>query len=367
MIHVFINNEDIVGYHFTPEMFLKPAFLEYLKRAIVLPRLIAEGIWKFVRHPLSLGFIESFSDLGRAIPAGIFDNETINHALSQVFNYEHRTNDFRQLKNKLYLIAVDLDTGEAVKFGAPGYDHVPISRAVQASAALPGLFPPVKIDDRYFVDGALLKTLHASVVLDQGVDLALCVNPLVPFDASLAVKKGRPKHENLIHGGLPVVLSQTFRAIIYSRMRVGISSYDTRYPNADVIVFEPNRDDEEMFFTNVFSYASRHRLCEHAYQMTRRELRARSKELTPILSRHGVTLRMDILEDKTRHFCSKCPAELVAEDEFFETEEPKIGIATTAVTVAEKEGRVALELTSSLDQLQQWINTRSRSESTLSK
>jgi len=356
MIHVFINNEDIVGYRFTPEIFLKPAFMEYLKRAIMLPRLVAEGIWQFVRHPLSLGFIESFSNLGRAIPAGIFDNETIHQALSQVFNYEHRTNDFRQLKNKLYLIAVDLDTGEAVKFGGPGYDHVPISRAVQASAALPGLFPPVKIDDRYFVDGALLKTLHASVILDQGVDLALCVNPLVPFDASLAAKKGRPRHESLTHGGLPVVLSQTFRAIIYSRMRVGISKYDSRYPDADVIVFEPNRDDEEMFFTNVFSYASRHRLCEHAYQTTRRELYARSKELGSILSRHGVTLRMDILEDKSRHFCSKCPPELVTEDEYF-ADPKEIGMD---IDVTEN-GKVALQLTYSLDQLQQWISDRSNS------
>jgi len=357
MIHVFINNEDIVGFRFTPEIFLKPAFLEYFKRAIVLPKLIAEGIWQFVRHPLSLGFVESFSNLGRAIPAGIFDNETIHRALSQVFNYENRTNDFRQLKNKLYLVAVDLDTGEAVRFGGPGYDHVPISRAVQASAALPGLFPPVKIDDRYFVDGALLKTLHASVVLDQGVDLALCVNPLVPFDASLAVKNGRPRHESLTHGGLPLVLSQTFRAIIYSRMRVGISNYDTRYPNADVIVFEPNRDDEDMFFTNVFSYASRHRLCEHAYQMTRRELRARSKELIPILSRHGVTLRVDILEDRSRHFCSKCPPEFMEnEDDFVENEKIDINIGTTDT----KKG-VALQLTYSLDELQQWISERSSS------
>jgi NTE family protein len=40
---------------------------------------------------------------------------------------------------------------------------------VQASAALPGLFPPVEIDDQYYVDGALKKTMHASVALDEGM------------------------------------------------------------------------------------------------------------------------------------------------------------------------------------------------------
>jgi hypothetical protein len=45
---------------------------------------------------------------------------------------------------------------------------VPISQAVQASSALPGLFPPVEIDDKYYVDGALKKTMHASVAMDHG-------------------------------------------------------------------------------------------------------------------------------------------------------------------------------------------------------
>ena len=63
---------------------------------------------------------------------------------------------------------------------------MPISRAVQASAALPGLFPPVEIGGRHFVDGALRKTLHPSEALDDGMRLVLCVNPIVPFDAKLA-------------------------------------------------------------------------------------------------------------------------------------------------------------------------------------
>ena len=58
-----------------------------------------------------------------------------------------------------FIVAAELDTGESVAFGAPGVDHVPISRAVQASSALPGLFPPVDIGGHFFVDGALRKTL----------------------------------------------------------------------------------------------------------------------------------------------------------------------------------------------------------------
>ena len=66
-------------------------------------------------------------------------------------------------------MATNLDTGASVTFGPHQHAHVPISRAIEASSALPGLFPPVVIDGEHYVDGALNKTLHASVALDEGV------------------------------------------------------------------------------------------------------------------------------------------------------------------------------------------------------
>ena len=158
----------------------------------------------------------------------------------------------------------------------------------------------MEIENRYYVDGALKKTLHASVALDYGAKLLLCVNPLVPFDSQLAARRGLPRDRKLIEGGLPVVLAQTFRAIIHSRMQVGMSKYDSQYRGADVVLFEPNRDDADMFFTNMFSYSSRRRLSEHAYQKTRAELLRRYDELRPVLERHGVSIRLDVLRDPTR-------------------------------------------------------------------
>jgi hypothetical protein len=57
-----------------------------------------------------------------------------------------------------------------------------------------------------------------------------------------------------------------------------------------VVLFEPTRDDADMFFTNVFSYRGRSRLCEHAYQRTRKDLYQRRHELRPIFERHGIHL-----------------------------------------------------------------------------
>lgn len=294
---------------FDPEILFRPAFGEYYRRARSVPPLLWSSLRHYFSDPWHVGLFESFQRLSNALPAGVFDNSGIDQLLKNLFSHAGRTNDFRQLKRKLFLVATDLDSGESVAFGAAGHDDVPISLAVQASAALPGLFPPVKINGHYYVDGALIKTLHASVALREGADLVICINPLVPFDSELAARHAhrvqdvrRPEH--LVDGGLPVVLSQTFRAIIHSRMRTGMDRYRHEYQGSDVVLFEPRRDDAEMFFTNVFSYRSRSRLCEHAYQRTRTDLYRRRQELAPIFARHGFRLNVAVLRDHSRSLLS---------------------------------------------------------------
>ena len=290
---------------FDPELLLRPALGEYMKRALSVPLLLFSSFRNYFSDPLHTGLFESLQRLSYALPSGIFDNAGVDELLRRMFSAYGRSNDFRELKHKLFLVATDLDSGASVAFGSKGYDDVPISLAVQASAALPGLFPPVNIGGRYFVDGALIKTLHASVALREGADLVICINPLVPFDSAMAARHAHPDArslapEHLVDGGLPVVLSQTFRAIIHSRMRTGMARYDLEYKNADVVLFEPKPDDEEMFFTNVFSYSSRSRLCEHAYQNTRSDLYRRRHILGPIFARHGIHLNVPIVCDKSR-------------------------------------------------------------------
>jgi NTE family protein len=289
---------------FDPSLFLQPNFREYFRRGSMVPGLLAEGLWSFLRNPLKQGLLESFGGLAQAIPTAVFDNRPIERFLADLFSNRGMTNDFRKLAHRLLIVGVDLDTGEAVRFGSAGHDDIPISRAVQASTALPGLYPPVRIGDRYFVDGGLKRTLHASAALDEGVDLLFCINPLVPYDASLAPPGKDKRHASLADGGLPVVLSQTFRSLIHSRMTVGMANYNTSYADRDVVLFEPDSGDSKMFFTNVFSYATREMVCQHAYRTTRRDLWLRRRHLRPIFKRHGVRINEAVLQDRERHFSS---------------------------------------------------------------
>jgi predicted acylesterase/phospholipase RssA len=299
LYRMFIDS-DSAEVPFEPEMLLKPAIGEYAQRAATVPSLLFDSLREYFRNPLRRNFLASFQRLSRAIPTGVFNNAGIDDFLLRLFSLPGLSNDFRRVRKPLYLVATDLDSGTSVAFGAKGFDHVPIATAIKASAALPGLYPPVEIDGRWYVDGALKKTLHASVALKAGARLVLCINPLVPFDAKHASHERHLKQRKLVDGGLPVVLAQTFRAIIHSRMKTGLAKYDIEYKDADVILFEPSRDDADMFFTNIFSYADRKRLSEQAYRKTREELLRRHDELAPKLARHGVTMNLRVLTDPHR-------------------------------------------------------------------
>src|SRR3546814_16235022 len=140
---------------------------------------------------------------GGLVPTGLFDNAEVERFLRDIFTRRGRSNDFRELDAKLLVVAVELDSGEPVLFGGEGWDDVPISRAVQASAALPGLYPPVEVRGRHLVDGALRRTMHASVLLDRGIDLLIGLNPLVPFNSGLGAPPGGPPGGDPTHRQRP--------------------------------------------------------------------------------------------------------------------------------------------------------------------
>jgi NTE family protein len=307
MCRIFITG-DSDDVQFRPQTFLRPAVYEYLRRAASLPRLTLDW-WRALLPGQAgpYGEASRWSDVltrfGGLVPTGLFDNSEVERFLRGIFSRRGRSNDFRDLEGRLTVVAVDLDNGETVTFGGPGWDDVPISQAVQASAALPGLYPPVEVRGRQFVDGALRRTLHASVLLERGVDLMLGINPLVPFD-SRHIPSGEDVptdgRRRLAEGGLPAVLSQTFRTLLQSRMQVGLSKYAQQYPNVDQLVFEPNAGDGELFFANAFSFGARRRICQLAYRNTLDDLARRREKLRPMLAAHGISLRDDVLDDPHR-------------------------------------------------------------------
>jgi len=297
LVELFID-EEIDTKHLRalrPDVLFTPALGEYAWRVARLPGLVLEGLWQFLKHPLNGELADALVPIAQSLPAGLFDNARFERFLRELFSRDGRSNRFDRLGAKLFIVATNLDTGEGAVFGRGGLRRVAISKAVQASAALPGLYRPVRIGNANYVDGALRRTMHASLALDAGDDLVFCINPLVAFSGS-----GPATGKDLARRGLPTVLSQTFRTLIQSRMQVGMADYPEDYPHSDILLLEPDRDDERMFFLNIFKYRDRERLTEHAYQRTREDLRRAGPRLQRMLSRHGLRLDRKALGDRGR-------------------------------------------------------------------
>lgn len=299
-----------------PDILFTPALGEYAARAGKVPGLLGRWLKRRIANPFDVSVAGWLLELGALAPVGFFDSEPMERYLARVFRTAGRTNDFRKLRTKLRIVAVKLDSAELVTFGDEGTEHVPVSRAVQASLSLPGFYCPVEIDGELYIDGVARRTLNASVALDEDMDLLFCVNPIVPVDlhapgargdtgAVLPVERGGGANgsgggRSLVDYGLPGVLSQTFRTMIHSRMGTGMRNYAHAFPGADVVLIEPAPADHRMFFSNIFSFQNRREVCEHAYASTRRHLLARADEMEETLARRGLRLRREVLEDDSR-------------------------------------------------------------------
>ncbi len=280
---------------FNPDHFLQPAYRDYILNLTRTPSLLTKTLLKWVKNPLKTSVVDLLEMAGTALPAGVFNNEKLENFLKTIITDHGQTNDFRKLEKQLYIVACELNSGKIASFSNDKNNQVSISKAVQASSALPGLYSPVKIEGKYYVDGALRRTMNASAALKQDTQLLFAVNPIVPFERTLELND-----KGLTDGGLPLVLSQTFRSIVQSRLKSGLDKYESLYPKADIILAEPDANDETLFNSNLFSYSKRDQLCEYAYQSTRKHIKKQQKELEPVLARHGLYVNTSHLNSKKR-------------------------------------------------------------------
>ena len=91
-----------------PDLLLSPALGEYARRMISFPTLFAEAAQHYPRDPFDAGFFESFTELARALPAGMFDNPASAIGWRSI-SQEGCTNDFPRSAIPNCFVATDLD------------------------------------------------------------------------------------------------------------------------------------------------------------------------------------------------------------------------------------------------------------------
>jgi len=142
-------------------------------------------------------------------------------------------NSYRRLAKPVFTIAVDIDSAERVVFG-PGYeDNVPISESVAASCCIPGVFRPMRIDGRYYIDGEVARTLSTDIAIEAGADVVIVSNiyrPRVDVDAKRSI--GRR--------GAAGVLRQSLSILLTEKERRGIDLMRRRHPHVSFIDIAPD-------------------------------------------------------------------------------------------------------------------------------
>jgi NTE family protein len=91
---------------------------------------------------------------------------------------------------RLLIAAVDLHSGRRVVFGAAGAPPARVSEAVQASCAIPGVFQPVVVGARSYVDGGVWSPTNMDAARVPHGGRVLCLNPTGSLRAALGAPAG---------------------------------------------------------------------------------------------------------------------------------------------------------------------------------
>ncbi|RMG61149.1 MAG: patatin [Deltaproteobacteria bacterium] len=98
---------------------------------------------------------------------GLIDGKKVEAFVKQYI----RDRDIEDLPLPYAAVATDIESGEEVVLRGGK-----LIEAIRASISIPGIFTPVKREDRFLVDGALVNPVPVSVVREMGADVVIAVD-----------------------------------------------------------------------------------------------------------------------------------------------------------------------------------------------
>jgi len=229
------------------------------------------------------------------LPNGIFTTEKFERANRKNLEDHGFINDFTELYKRrgkeLYTIAMNLDCAQQAVFGHDEINTVPISKAMEASFAVPFFYKPVNIDGVDYVDGAVIKTTNLGLAIDKKADLIICYNPFRPFNLDLfceqcEANKGRIR---IAEDGIYAIFNQVMRTVLHTRLMHGISLY-RKNPDfkGDIILVEPSEYDDKFFDMNPMSFWERRVAAKRGYDSVRQSIATDYEILKKILAAYGI-------------------------------------------------------------------------------
>jgi NTE family protein len=157
----------------------------------------------------------------------------------------------------LRVIACDYTTGRRIHFGREGAPRAHLADAVAASCSIPGVYRPVEIDGRLYVDGGIYSTSNLDSLRAGDLDLVICLNPTSSLHP--------PRAWNPFAIG-----PHLFRRA--SGNRLGAESKKLRGTGTDVILIQPTAEDHAAMGNNLMSRGRRNETITTAQRTVARQL-----------------------------------------------------------------------------------------------
>ncbi len=273
---------------------LRVNYRAFAGRAALLPLRLVGVVREMAGNLGETSMMDVATGIAEGLPPGIYNNKGLDGYVSEVLSDPDRTNDFRELDPELLITATDVDTCERIVFGRDKeWMDVPISKAVQASTALPIVYEPVDLKGRQLMDGGIASTTNVDVAVAAGAKFIIVVNPLVPyvndFSKNIPTIFGS-RVRRVADMGLPAIGYQAFRLMAHARLQLAVESWKHRFPDVDIILIEPEPDDELMFGTSILDYSSRLKIAKHGFESVTVKLARDYKHYKEIAARHGIEI-----------------------------------------------------------------------------
>jgi NTE family protein len=282
------------------KMLLRPNYRGIVTRGATFPFRLAGIARQLVGHLGEVSAVDLLTGLASGLPNGFYSGDGIAKYVEEALTDPDRTNDFRLLERELYLTATDLDTTERIVLGEGEWADVPISEAVAASGALPMVYEPVRIKDREFIDGGIRSTTNVDVAVERGAKFIVVINPVVPYVNDFRKRIptiGGDRARRVSDMGVAAIANQSFRTLSHDRLHRAVRDWQEEYPDVDIILIEPELDDELMFGTPILDYRNRLEIAKHGFESVTLKLARDYDRYREIAERHG----LEISARRVRH------------------------------------------------------------------
>ena len=90
--------------------------------------------------------------------------------------------------------------------------------------------------------------------------------------------------------GFTAIGNQAFRLLSHERLHLAVEYWEQRYPGVDIILIEPELDDELMFGTSILDYSARLEIAKHGFESVTLKLARDYERYKSIAERHGIQI-----------------------------------------------------------------------------